>query len=109
MGEEKKKKIALSCLTKASTPFNGILTWNELFFVNVTIFNTFPKRWNIWYRISNDTGYNSDSTITLSTVFGPPGMPWIPCVVCSAKGSGEPDAGDCVKSYSGETRTELVE
>lgn len=23
------------------------LTWNVLFFVNVTIFKTFPKRWNI--------------------------------------------------------------
>lgn len=72
-----------------------LLTWNELFFVKVTIFSTFPKRWKIWCSISNETGYSNDSTITLRTVLGPP---WVPCVVwfvsLPVAGNGEPDAGD---------------
>lgn len=74
-----------------------VITWNELFFVNVTIFSTFPKRWKIWCKISNDTGYTNDSTITLRTVFGPPAcVPWTPCDIGSVPdiGNGDPDDGD---------------
>lgn len=73
------------------------LTWNELFLLNVTIFSTLPKRWNIWCKISNETGYNRDSTITRKTVFGPPVVIWwTPCDIGSVPdmGRGEPDAGD---------------
>lgn len=76
-----------------------LLTWNELFLLNVTIFSTLPKRWNIWCRMSNETGYNSDSTITRRTVFWPPAGVTVWCTPCDIGsvpdiGRGEPDAGD---------------
>lgn len=74
------------------------LTWNELFLLNVTIFKTFPNLWNIWCKMSNDTGYSKDSTMTRNTVFGPPVcVPWMPaCDTGSVPdiGNGDPDAGD---------------
>lgn len=75
-----------------------VLTWNELFLVNVTILRTLPKRWKIWCKISKDTGYSSDSTITLSTVFRPQ-LSWAaPCGAAGSEtpdnGSGEPLAGE---------------
>lgn len=79
-----------------SHPFT--LTWNELFLLNVTIFSTLPNRWNIWCKMSNETGYSSDSTITRKTVFWPPVVTvwWTLCDIGSVPdiGSGEPDAGD---------------
>lgn len=88
------------CYAIAPLPLSpNILTWNELFLLNVTIFSTLPKRWNIWCRMSNETGYNSDSTITRKTVFWPPVVDivwWTPCDTGSVPdiGRGEPDAGD---------------
>ena len=55
---------------KWSTPF----TWKVLFFVNVTIFMTFPTLEKIWKMTSRVTGYTMCSTITLRTVFGPPAL-----------------------------------